>query len=132
MRKYLAPLAVVAAAAGLVAVPLEAARLSGEERLAKLIEGRTAGEARDCIPTSANQSFTVLDKTAIVYKQGRRVWVNRTKNPRDLDDDDIMVVRKFGSSNLCRTDMITMIDRASGMFSGAVFLEDFVPYEKAI
>ena len=131
MKKHLATLAVISAAAGLVAAPIEAARPSGEERLAKLIEGRTAGEPRDCIPTTASQSLTILDKTAIVYKQGKKVWVNRTKNPEQLDDDEILVIRKFGGSQLCRTDMITLIDRGSGMFSGAVFLEDFVPYEKA-
>lgn len=131
MRKYLATLAVIGAAAGLVAAPIEAARLSGEERLAKLIEGRSAGAPRNCIATNSNHNLTVIDKTAIVYKQGRKVWVNRTKHPETLDDDDIMVIRKFGTSSLCRQDMITTIDRSSGMFTGAVFLADFVPYEKA-
>lgn len=131
MKKHLATLAVVAAAAGLVAAPIEAARLSGEERLAKLIEGRTAGEPKSCISTSGSQSLTVIDKTAVVYKQGTKVWVNRTKNPQDIDDDDVLVIRKYGGSQLCRTDMVTLVDRSSGMFSGALFLEDFVPYTKA-
>lgn len=130
MRKYLATLAVVGAAASLVAAPIEAARPSGEERLAKMIEGRSAGEPRSCIVTSANNNLTVIDKTAIVYKQGGRVWVNRTAHPEDLDEDDVMVIRRYGSS-LCRTDMITQVDRLSGMFTGAIFLSDFVPYEKA-
>lgn len=131
MRKHLGTLAVIAAAAGLVAAPLEAARPTGEERLAKLIEGRVAGEPKRCIFTSGNSNLTVIDKTAIVYKQGRRVWVNRTAHPQDIDEDDILIIRKFGVSNLCRTDMITLADRYSGMFSGAIFLGDFVPYEKA-
>ena len=129
MRKYLATIAVIAAAAGLVAAPIEAARLSGEERLAKLIGEGSAGEPRRCVPTLSNTSLTVIDKTAIVYKQGGKVWVNRTEHPEDLDEDDVMVIRRHGSS-LCRTDMITQVDRASGMFSGAIFLTDFVPYEK--
>jgi hypothetical protein len=130
MRTSLATLGVIAAAAGLVAAPIEAARPSGEERLAKLIEGRTAGEPRSCIVTNPSRSLTIIDKTAIVYRQGRRVWVNRTAHPEDLDEDDIMVIRRWGAS-LCRTDMITQVDRLSGMFTGAIFLTDFVPYEKA-
>lgn len=130
MRKYLVTLGVIAAAAGLVAAPIEAARLSGEERLARLIEGRSAGDPRSCIVTNASRSLTIIDKTAIVYKQGGRVWVNRTAHPEDLDEDDIMVIRRYGSS-LCRTDLITQVDRTSGMFTGAIFLTDFVPYEKA-
>lgn len=132
MRKYLATLALVGAAAAAVATaPIQAARPSGEEQLAKLIEGRSAGKAKDCIYTSPSRNLTVIDKTAIVYKQGKRVWVNRTAHPEDLDDDDFMVIRRFGSSSLCRQDMITMHDRSTGMFTGAIFLTDFVPYEKA-
>lgn len=131
MRKYLATLGVIAAAAGLVAAPVEAARLSGEERLAKLIEGRSAGEPKNCIFTPGNQSMTVIDKTAIVYKSGGKVWVNRTANPEDIDDDDILVIKRFSGSSLCRQDMITLADRSTGMFNGVLFLSDFVPYEKA-
>lgn len=130
MRKFLATAAVVAAAAGLVAMPVEAARLSGEERLAKLIDGRSAGEPRNCINTNASRSLTVIDKTAIVYKQGGKLWVNRTAYPQDLDEDDVMVIRRY-SSNLCRTDIVNTVDRTSGIFTGSIFLSDFVPYERA-
>lgn len=131
MRKHLGTLAIAAAAAGLVAAPLEAARQSGEERLAKMIEGRTAGEPSDCIFTTPSQSMSVIDKTAIVYKAGNKLWVNRTANPEDIDEDDILVIRRFGGSSLCDTDTITLADRSSGMLTGILFLEDFVPYEKA-
>lgn len=131
MRKHLATLAVIAAAAGLVAAPLEAARLTGEERLAKLIEGRTAGAPRDCIFTPGNANLTVIPKTAIVYKAGGKVWVNRTANPEQIDDDDILIIKRFSGSSLCRQDTITLADRSTGMFTGIIFLEDFVPYEKA-
>lgn len=130
MRKSSAVLAVIAAAAGLAAMPIEAARPSGEERLAKLIGERAPGEPRSCIVVHPSHQLTIIDKTAIVYRQGGRVWVNRTAHPEDLDEDDIMVIRRYGSS-LCRTDMITQVDRSSGIFSGAIFLDDFVPYEKA-
>lgn len=132
MRRYLGTLAVAAAAAGLVAAPLEARdRQTGEQELAKLIEGRTAGEPRSCIPVSANRNMTVIDKTALVYESGGKVWVNRTQNPESIDEDDVLVVKKFGGSGLCRTDTITLADRSTGMFSGIIMLGDFVPYEKA-
>jgi hypothetical protein len=131
MRKTTGTLAIIAAAAGLVAMPLEAARLSGEERLAKLIEGRVAGEPKSCIFAPGSRSLTVIDKTAIVYRDGKRLWVNRTAHPEDIDEDDILVIRKHSASSLCRSDMITLADRTSGIFSGAIFLGDFVPYEKA-
>lgn len=131
MRKLIGTLAVAAAAAGLVAAPLQAARATGEERLAKLIEGRVPGEAKSCINTMGNRNLTVIDKTAIVYKDGKRIWVNRTAHPEQIDEDDILVIRKFSPSSLCRSDVITLADRSSGIFSGVLFLDDFVPYEKA-
>lgn len=131
MHKHLGTLALLAAAAGLVAAPLDAKpRLTGEERLAKLLVGRTAGAPQSCIFTPGNNNLTVIDKTAIVYRSGGKVWVNRTAHPEDLDDDDILVIRRFDGSSLCRQDTITLADRSTGMFSGVVFLEDFVPYEK--
>lgn len=132
MRKHLATLAIVAAAAGLVAAPLEArARQSGEERLAKMIEGRVPGAPQSCIFTPGNSNFKVIDKTALVYKRGSTVYVNRTANPEDIDDDDILVLKRFSGSQLCRPETITLVDRQTGMFSGVIFLTDFVPYEKA-
>lgn len=131
MRKYLAALVLVAVAATTATMPASAARKSGEEQLAQLIEGRTAGEPTSCVSMRLNENLTIIDKTALVYKQGNRLWVNRTARPETLDDDDILVIRKFGTSNLCRNDTITTLDRTSRMFSGVVFLEDFVPYERA-
>ena len=132
MRNLVGTLAIFAAAAGLVAAPLDArSRMSGEERLAKLIEGRVAGKPSDCIFTPGNRNLTIIEKTAIVYKAGGKVWVNRTQHPEDIDDDDILVIKRFDGSRLCRQDMITLTDRNTGMFSGAIFLTDFVPYEKA-
>ena len=131
MRQYLATLSVIVAAAGLVAAPLKAARMSGEERLAKLIEGRTAGAPQDCIFTPGNANLTVIPKTAIVYRSGGKVWVNRTANPEQIDDNDILVIKRFSGSSLCRQDTITLADRSTGMFTGVIFLEDFMPYERA-
>ena len=39
----------------------------GERRLARLLEGRVAGEPQSCIYQPRNQSLTVIDDTAYVY-----------------------------------------------------------------
>jgi len=104
----------------------------GEMKLAKMLDGREAGEPTSCITTFGSQSLQVIDKTAIVYKSGDTVWVNRTRHPQSLDDDDYLVIRKYGSgSRLCKLDNVTTYDRGSNFFSGVVFLDDFVPYRKA-
>ena len=76
MRKtalLLAAAAMLAAPAALSAKP----RLTGEERLAKLLEGREAGHPVSCLPLTASRDSTVIDKTAIVYKSGSTIYVNR-------------------------------------------------------
>ena len=61
----------IIAAAAVAAVPAAATareKLAPEAQLAKLLEGRVAGKARDCISLSAVTSSQVIDKTAIVYR----------------------------------------------------------------
>lgn len=133
MIKHLAAAAIsAAAAASLLAAPSVSAgeRPKGEEKLAKMLEGREAGEPQRCIRTLGSDNLTIIDGTAIVYKRGDTVWVNRTQKPENLDDDDVLVIRKFSASQLCRLDQITTQDRFAGFYTGNVFLTDFVPYEK--
>jgi hypothetical protein len=103
------------------------AMTKGEKRLAKLIEGRVAGEPESCINDFGVRSFQVIDKTAIVYKIGRTVWVNYTRDPETLDDSDTLVFRRFGSQ-ICNSDIVTTIDSLGGFYTGNVFLSEFVPY----
>ena len=110
----------------------EAEMSKGEAKLAKMLEGRVAGEPEDCITTFGHGSMQVIDDTALVYKRGKTIWVNYTKHPESLDDDDYLVIRKYGSgSQLCRLDNVTTRDRGSNFFSGVIFLDKFVPYTKA-
>jgi len=122
---------VLAAGAALLSAPALQARdkLSGEERLAKILDGREAGKPVDCIPLTASRETRVIDKTAIVYDAGSVIYVNRPSNAKSLDDDDIMVTEPHGSQ-LCRLDVVRMHDRSGFWYNGFVGLEQFVPYRK--
>lgn len=122
---------ILAAAAAVLAGPALASkpRLTGEEKLAKLLEGRIAGEPVSCINLHAARDTQVIDKTAIVYKAGSTYYVNRPRDARSLDSDDVMVTRTH-STQLCRLDTVRLHDRSGFWFSGFVGLEDFVPYRK--
>ncbi|MEO0031532.1 MAG: hypothetical protein RIS94_1290 [Pseudomonadota bacterium] len=106
-------------------------RLTGEEQLAKLLEGREAGAPVDCISTLANSSSQVIDKTAIVFGSGRTIYVQRPKSGAEqLDDDDVLVTRLNGPQ-LCSIDVIQLHDRSSlHMWRGFVGLDKFVPYTR--
>ena len=100
----------------------------GEVKLAKMLEGRVAGEPRDCIRTFPNVDMTVIDRTAIVYEIGSTLYVNVPAIPRSLDDRDTMVRRTSFASQLCNTDIVTTIDPVNGFYTGNIFLGQFVPY----
>lgn len=141
MTSLIHPALIAAASLGLLAAPALAnaqaqakdtpvEQTKGEKKLAKILEGRVAGEPRSCIYTRPSESMRIIDDTAIVYGRGKTIYVNRTAHPEDLDDRDIMVVRRFSGSQLCRQDIVTTIDPGSRMFSGSIFLSEFIPYTR--
>lgn len=120
------------AAAAIAASPAASARekLAPEDQLAKLLEGRVAGESQDCLSLSSLGSSQIIDKTAIVYRVGSTLWVNRPDGgASSLDDDDILVLKTSGSQ-LCSIDTLELRDRSSRMYSGFVSLGKFVPYRR--
>lgn len=130
-RKVFAVAALAALATGLVASPVLAAKpkLTGEAKLSKMLEGRQPGKPVNCLPLGQSQDVRIIDKTALVYRFGNTLYVNRPTNPDSLDSDDILVTRTSLSS-LCRLDTVQLRDRTSFFYSGFVGLQDFVPYKK--
>jgi hypothetical protein len=126
-------IATVLAAAAVLAVPAAAdarEKLTGEAKLAKLLEGRVAGEPQDCLYLPSIRSSRIIDKTAIVFDAGSTLWVNRPRGgASSLDDDDIQVTDTH-SSSLCSIDIVRLHDRTSFFYSGFVGLGEFVPYRK--
>ena len=127
-------IALATAAFGMLSSPVladENAQMTrGEEKLAKLLDGRVAGEPESCIRTLGSRNLSQIDGTALTYRDGDTVWVNYTRNPDSIDDRDIMVIDRFSGSSLCRTDQVKLVDRVNGFLSGILLLDEFVPYKK--
>jgi hypothetical protein len=122
----IAALAVVAST-----VPAQAKeRLTGEAKLAKMLDGRVAGKPVDCVTLTQVRSSEIIDHTAIVYTTNDgTMYVNRPSGANFLDDDDILVSEPF-NGQACRIDIVRLIDRGSRMPGGSVGLNDFVPYPR--
>ncbi|WP_184242803.1 hypothetical protein [Novosphingobium chloroacetimidivorans] len=132
MKKSItAAITMAVAATALLATPTMAAKpkLTGEAKLARMLEGRQPGKPVNCLPLGSAQESRIIDKTAIVYRFGNTLYVNRPTNADALDDDDIMVT-STSQSSLCRLDTVQLHDRTSRFYSGFVGLQDFVPYKK--
>ena len=100
----------------------------GQAELAEILEGRIAGEPTSCIRTFGSRNLEQIDDTALIYRDGKTIWVNYTRTPRSIDENDFLVIQKFNASQICRTDQITTRDRLGNFFSGVIMLDDFVPY----
>ncbi|RYZ68435.1 MAG: hypothetical protein EOP08_00590 [Proteobacteria bacterium] len=100
-----------------------------EAILAKMLEGRVAGEPMTCIPGFPTSDSQVIEGVAMVYRFGDTIYVAKPKDPQMLRRDDVMIINRFGGQ-FCNTDVIRTVDRMSGFLTGVVFLEQFVPYRK--
>jgi hypothetical protein len=103
----------------------------GEARLARMLEGRTAGKPVSCIDTMGSSTkMQVIDEVALVYDAGKTIYVARPTDPHMLGRNDAIVMDRFSPSRLCVQESMRTIDRVDGYTTGVLFLKNFVPYTK--
>jgi hypothetical protein len=118
--------------AALAAVPAAASDRSaaGETELAELLEGRVAGEPVNCIRDSSSDAVRIVDGTAMVFRRGSTIYVNRPDGAQVLDHWDLPVFEKRGGTGLCRFDHVALYDRGAHIPGPTLFLAEFVPYTR--
>jgi len=129
MKKLAMILAGAALAMPGTAASAETPAERGEAKLARMLEGRVAGEPVNCINAMRSNRIQVIEYVGIVYDAGNTIYVARPVDSRMLDRWDVPVIERFGSQ-LCSNDVIRTVDRSSGHITGAVFLTEFVPYAR--
>jgi hypothetical protein len=117
------------ALSGATAASAQTLAEKGEARLAKMLEGRSAGEPVSCISAMRGNKLRVIEYVGLVYESGDTVYVARPSDPRSLGRNDVVIIDRFGSQ-LCKQDVVRTVDRHNGFMSGVVFLSDFVPYKR--
>lgn len=117
------------ALSGATAASAETLAQKGEAKLARMLEGRVAGEPVSCISATQSHRLEVIEHVGIVYDAGKTIYVSRPTEPKSLGPWDVPVIERFGSQ-LCKTDVIRTVDRSNGFYTGPVFLNAFVPYTK--
>ncbi len=133
MAKFLHAIGFVLAAGTMLGAPLAAEakpRLSGEEQLAKALEGRVAGKPVNCINPAYYSSVRIFDKTAIVYETGRTMYVQRPRSGASSLDQNAVLVTNIRGSQLCSVDIVRLQDRTTFFYRGFVGLGEFVPYTR--
>lgn len=134
MRKCLALIAIAA----LTTAPAFADRKSqraadiaaGEAELAKAIKGLVPGKEFSCLPPGRSGDGQNIDHVGILYGFGSQKYLSR------MDPDcatfrftDIPVIVSNGGQ-ICRGDMVRIVDSSSRFPKGSCVLGPFIPYTK--
>lgn len=121
----------IVAASLLASAGQAAPRQTPEERLAKALEGRTAGDPVDCIYQHQIRSSRIFERTAILYELNNGTYyLNRPDaGAQSLGWNDVLVTDTH-SPRLCSIDVVKLYDHSPWMQSGFVNLGKFVPYKK--
>lgn len=121
---------IAAALATFVAMPFSVAAQgpSGEEKLAQLIGDRTPSEAKHCLVTVPGLDLYIIDETAIAYRSGTNIYVNRPENAGVLHTNDRLIDKR---GELCKGDQVQIYNSSYGAMRGVIKLDDFVPYKPA-
>jgi hypothetical protein len=103
-----------------------------QQTLDRYLVGKTAGAPRSCLPYYRSQDMVVVDDRTILFRDGsNRVW--RTDPAGGCSGlgrpGTALVTRSFGGTGLCRGEIATVVDTASGFTVGSCSLGDFVPFE---
>ena len=131
MRLTVVVLAAALGLAGTAALAESRTARAGEAQLERLIGGRVAGEAMDCISTTNNANrFIVIDHVGLVYDARDTLYVARVEEPDRLRRSDRLEFIRASNQKLCVTDKALTVDRASDIHTGVVHLARFVPYTK--
>ena len=126
----LIPAAFAAAVLAMAIPSAAAADQKGETQLAKLLAGRVAGPPVHCLGRSQRDNMQVIDRTALVFKDGKTYYVNRPGGVNFLTWTDVPVFKIWGDQ-LCSKDIVHLRDRSSGLGGPSMIMGDFIPYRRA-
>ncbi len=103
-----------------------ARELADASALLDVLDGRTAGTPQRCIAVPSGGPMIVGD--ALLYREGRRLWVNRPVGGCTSLGDDVITITEVQGGQLCRNDRFRTVQRGGGIPGPYCRFDDFVPY----
>lgn len=101
-----------------------------QEKLAKALAGRTAGEPVNCISERARMQ--IVDDWTILFRDRGTVYVQQPYGGcHGLTNSMSLIRRGFGTTRICSGDINSIVDLRTGFGTGACTYSEFVPYRKA-
>ncbi len=131
MKKIVAiSLATLAAAACAPAAPLEMTE-AAQSQLAEELRGRVAGPPVSCVSQHLLRGNRSIGEGAIIFDStSNLLYVNRPPAGCPELRHGRALVTRTSTGQLCRGDIASVLDTASGMQFGSCGLGDFTPYRR--
>lgn len=131
--KQIIALAALTVASGCAASAEDQAlvRADSEAKLAvELRDYQPSGVPVSCVPLRNLGGNRSAGEGAVVFGTGSRVWVNRPPAGCPLIREGRAVTLRTTGSQICRGDIVGVVDTLSGIHYGSCGLGDFEPYTR--
>jgi hypothetical protein len=132
-RMFVLCLGALAATACAPADPVETANRAAavENELAETLRGRTAGPPVSCVNQRLLRGNRSVGEGAIVFEASNNlIYVNRPPAGCPELDSGRTLITRTTTSQLCRGDIVTVVDPVAGFSYGSCGLGDFQPYRR--
>ena len=102
------------------------------QELVARLGGRIVGPPQSCLSSRRAGDMHVVDDYTILYRDGATVWRNDPPGGcNGLGRPGSAMVSHTIGPQLCRGDIVNIVDTSSGFNSGSCVLGDFVPFRTA-
>jgi hypothetical protein len=129
----LAAILIIAAGASACAASAanEPRTAKAEVELQKELVGKVAGAPVKCLPSYRSNDMTIIDDNTILFRDGRnRVYRNDPLGGcSPMGNAGYTLVTRSFTGQMCRGDIVQVVDLTSRMIAGSCSLSDFVPYQ---
>jgi hypothetical protein len=101
-----------------------------EKTLQRELAGKVAGAPVSCVPPFRTGDMTIVDDNTVLFRASRnRVYRNDPPGGcSPMSWGGYALVTRSISAQLCRGDIVQIVDVGSGQIAGSCALGDFIPY----
>jgi hypothetical protein len=103
------------------------------QKLARALEGRTAGPPVNCISNIRGQAhMRVIDDGTILFRDQSTIYLQQPRSECSGIEDGkySLITRKFGTGQICSGDINQLVDIGTGFQAGYCTFGPFVPYRR--
>ena len=102
-----------------------------QAQLDEQLAGRTAGRAVSCVRQPDLMGSRSIGEEVLLFRgRGGVTWVNRPPGGCPRVDSGRSLVSITPTTQLCRGDIVNVVDPVGGFSYGSCGLGDFVPYRR--